>query len=122
MDDKRAVLMVYNFLGTHSVDQVYRKSKGNEINTAVDCPTGVYQYKFLGSVNMMDQKKVTYQFDHRSKYKYYLCNVNYLIDIGVINAEIIFNKASDQADQLNLKSFQIAIANSLLGIYRVRHK
>ena len=121
--DNRPVHMVSNFLGTHPVDQVHRKSKGNERKVAVDCPAVVRQYnKFMGGVDVMDQKKVTYQFDHRSKHKYYLRIVNDLIDIGVVNAEIIFNKVSDQADQLDSKSSRIAIANSLIGTYTSRKR
>ena len=70
----------------------------------------------------MDQKKVTFQFDHKSKHKYYLRIVNDLIDIAVVNAEMIYNKVSDQADQLDSKTFRIAIAKSLIGTYTCRKR
>ena len=46
----------------------------------------------MGGVDLKDQKKFTYQFDHQSKYKYYLWIVNDLLDISINNAEIVYNK------------------------------
>ena len=50
----------------------------------------------MGGVDIMDQKKVTYQFDHRSNMKYYLRVVSDLIDIAVNNAFVIFSKLAEK--------------------------
>ena len=58
--DNKVMYMLSSFIGT----QVEKKRK-----VFVDCPVVICQYKFTAGVNIMDQKKVTYQFDHRSKYR-----------------------------------------------------
>ena len=70
----------------------------------------------------MDQKKVTYQFDHRSKYKYYLRVVNDMIDIAVVNAEIIYNKVCDPSNKLDSKNYRSTIAQALIGCYSSRKR
>ena len=49
----------------------------------------------MGGVDIMDQKKVTYQFDHRSRPKYYLRAVFDLIDHAANNAYVIYNKVDE---------------------------
>ena len=46
----------------------------------------------MGGVDIMDQREVSYQFDHRSKIKYYIIVVFDLIDIAVNSSGIAFNK------------------------------
>ena len=121
--DNKAVHMLSNFLGTDPISQTHRKSKGTAEKVAINCPAVVREYnKHMGGVDLMDQKKVTYQFDHRSKYKYYLRVVNDMIDIAVVNAEIIYNKVCDPSDKLDSKNYRSAIAQALIGCYSSRKR
>ena len=67
----------------------------------------------MAGVDLMDWKKVTYQFDHRSKYKYYLRVVKGMIDVEVVNAEIMHNKVCNPSDKLDSKNYRSAIAQAL---------
>ena len=121
--DNKGVHMLSNFLGTHPIEQLQQKSKGKKEKFAVQCPSVIHKYnKLMGGVDLMDQKKVTYQFDHRSKHKYYLRIVNDLVDIAVVNAEILYNKLNDRTDQLDSKSFRCEIAKALIGSYTSRKR
>ena len=54
----------------------------------------------------MDQKKATYQYNHKSKYKYYLKIVHDLIDIAINNAHIIFGQLQEnEKDVVDAKTF-----------------
>ena len=63
----------------------------------------------------MDQKKVTYQFDHRSRTKYYLRPVFDLIDISVNNAFVVHEKLGSGEDKLDAKTFRRVVAHQLVG-------
>ena len=63
----------------------------------------------MGGVDLMDQNKVTYQFKHRSKFKYYLRVVFDMFDIAIVNSHIIFSKlasSSDDTQELTPKHFE----------------
>ena len=85
--------MLSNFLQAYPVQKISRKVKGSLTKQAVKCPNVVHQYnQGMGGVDIMDQKKVTYQFDHRSTHKYYLRLVFDIIDIAINNSAVVFNK------------------------------
>ena len=89
--DNKPVQMLSNFLSVHPLHNLKRRKKGSSTSEIVSCPAVVKQYNsYMGGVDIMDQKKATYQFNHRSKYKYYLRVVHDLIDIAINNAHIIF--------------------------------
>lgn len=71
---------------------------------------------------LMDQKKVTYEVDRRSKVKYYLSVFFELLDIGVNNAYICYMKLQAENSNipaLNLLEFRQAVARSLLAAFQV---
>ena len=70
----------------------------------------------------MDQKKVTYQFDHRLRYTYYLRLVHDLLDIAINNAGIVYNRISEQSEQLDLKTYRRMVARALIGNYCSRKR
>ena len=91
--DNKAVYMASNYLSAFPTSDVKRRKKGSRQKETFKCPAVVKQYnEYMGGVDIMDQKKVTYQFDHRSNIKYYLRVVSDLIDIAVNNAFVIFSK------------------------------
>ena len=61
---------------------------------AISCPIAIQKSnKYMGGIDTMDQRKVSNQFDNRSKIKYYLTLVFDLIDIAVNSSRIAFNKS-----------------------------
>ncbi|KAG0419488.1 hypothetical protein HPB47_004067 [Ixodes persulcatus] len=91
--DNRAVLLLSNFISPVQTVLVQRQSAGRKEKMDVHCPLVVKEYnKAMGGVDLMDQKKVTYEVDRRAKIKYYLRICFDLLDIGVNNAYIYYMK------------------------------
>ncbi|XP_049952233.1 piggyBac transposable element-derived protein 3-like [Schistocerca serialis cubense] len=64
-----------------------RRQSGSSEKIDVQCPLMIRKYnKWMGGVDLMDQKKVTYEIDRKAKIKYYLRIFFDLLDIGVNNA------------------------------------
>ncbi|KAH7974905.1 hypothetical protein HPB49_021154 [Dermacentor silvarum] len=71
--DNRAVVFLSNFISPVENVHVQRRCAGNKQKMDVHCPLVLEKYnKFICGVDLMDQKKVTYEVDRRSKIKYYL--------------------------------------------------
>uniref|UniRef100_A0A6B0V4K9 Putative piggybac transposable element-derived n=1 Tax=Ixodes ricinus TaxID=34613 RepID=A0A6B0V4K9_IXORI len=119
--DNQAVLLLSNFISPIQTVLVQRRSAGRKERMDVPCPLVVKEYnKAMGGVDLMDQKKVTYEVDRRSKIKYYLRIFFYLLDIGVNNAYICYMKL--QAKNANTPAltsleFRQAVARSLIGSF-----
>ena len=75
----------------------------------------------MGGVDIMDQKKVTYQFDHRSNTKYYLRVVSDFIDIAVNNTFVIFSKLAElnsiNIERVDSKTFKGIVSRKLIRNY-----
>jgi hypothetical protein len=120
--DNKAVHMCSNFISAFPSTKVKRRIKGSNTKADVICPAIVKVYNcYMGGVDTMDQKKVTYQFDHKSKIKFYLRVVFDLIDISVNNAFTVFcsiNKSSFASiEKLDSKTFRRIVAIRLIGNY-----
>ena len=121
--DCKAVHMLSNFLATQPVQDVHRKKKGSSAKQSIKCPYVIQQYnQHMGGVDLMDQKKVTYQFDRRSKYKYYLRLVHDIIDIAINNAGILFNRLNKDSEQLDQKTYRRIVARCLIGRHTTRKR
>ena len=94
--DNKGVFMLSNFLFAQPEHCIWRRKKGSREKETVMCPDVVRQYNcHMGGVDLMDQKKETYQFDNRSKLKYYLRLVFDLIDIAINNSYVVWTKLED---------------------------
>ena len=83
--DNKAVYMFSNCLSAHPLQTIKRRKKGSKESDTVVCPLLVKSYnEYMGGVDIMDQKKVTYQFSRKFHHKYYLRIVYDLIDISII--------------------------------------
>ena len=122
--DNKAVLMLSNFISVHPLKEVKRRKKGTSTSEMVSCPAVIEQYNnHMGGVDIMDQKKTTYQFDHRSKYKYYLRVVHDLIDIAINNAHVVFLKLQQDGTQnMDEKWYRRMIARPLIGNFTCRKR
>ena len=89
--DNTAVHMLSNCLYALHTNEVKRKKKGASAKETIQLSLIVKKYNaFMRGVDIMDQRKMTYKFDHRSKIKYYLRVVFDIIDIALNNAFIIY--------------------------------
>ena len=70
-----------------------QRFQGSYEKIAISCLIAIQKYyKYMGEVDTMDRRKVSYQFDHRSKIKYYLKVVFDVFDIAINSSGIAFNK------------------------------
>ena len=112
--DNKPVRFLSNFTATHPVNEVERNMKGSSSKVTTKTPHVVKKYnEFMGGVDLMDQKKVMYQFDHCSKHKYYLRVVHHIIDIAVNNAAMVYSKLCE----CDLKTYRRVIARALVENY-----
>jgi len=66
--DNKSVLMLSNYHNPLAVHDIERRVKGSKNKVKVSCPTVVHEYnQYMGGVDLIDQMKVTYQVDRRSK-------------------------------------------------------
>ena len=122
--DNKAVFMLSNFVSAFPLQNILRRQKGTSQKEHVTCPVIVKQYnEHMGGVDLMDQKKTTYQFNHRSKHKYYLRVVHDWIDIGINNAYIVYTKLVEDDDNVvDSKTFRRLVARSLIGSFTSRKR
>nr|XP_033799977.1 piggyBac transposable element-derived protein 4-like [Geotrypetes seraphini] len=125
--DNRSVVMLSNFLhSTNSVSVSRRQQKSAE-KIQIPCPEIIVAYNnFMGGVNLMDQKKITYEVDRKSKIKYYLRIFFDLIDIAVNNAHCIFTQLNlnmnPQCKAMTPLQYRQLIARFLIGNYTNRKR
>ena len=121
--DNKPVHLLSNFIAAHPVNKVERNMKGSSSKVTTKTPHVVKKYnEFMGGVDLMDQKKVMYQFDHRSKHKYYLRVVHDIIDIAVNNAAVVYSKLCDRSNQCDLKTYRRVVARALIANYTSRKR
>ena len=95
--DKWPVHMIWNFFDCRP--KTWRETKVSRLlrkdsNLLSYCHSEVQQT--YGGVDIMDQRKVSYQFDNRSKIKYYHRVVFDLIDIAVNSSKIAFDNTCEE--------------------------
>lgn len=76
----------------------------------------------MGGVDLMDQKKVTYEVDRKSKIKYYLRLFFDLLDIAMNNAYIVYEKLHVEIEGQLLTSleFRQVVAKAMIGSFSIR--
>ena len=123
MDGQQSSLFTLKFSFSHSISHCETQKKGSNEKEAVTSPNVVRQYNsHMGGVDLMDQKKVTYQFDHRSKSKYYLRIVYDFIDIAINNSYVVYCKLGESVPSMDAKTYRKAVAQSLIGTFNSRKR
>ena len=124
--DNKGVHMLSNHLSAYPLQKVQRRKKGSKDKDDVPCPNVIKLYNYhMGGVDLMDQKKGTYQFDHRSKIKYYLCIIFDLVDIAINNSFIVYTKLcikNAELPTMDSKTFRRTIARTLIGNFSSRNR
>ena len=123
MDGQQSSLFTLKFSLSHSISHCETQKKGLNEKEAVTSPNVVRQYNsHMGGVDLMDQKKVTYQFNQRSKSKYYLRIVHYFIDIAINNSYVVYCKLGESVLSTDEKTYRRAVAQSLIGTFNSRKR
>ena len=82
--DNRSVLVISNFLSPEEKTIVKRRKAGTAEKVDINCPEMIAMYnKYMGGVDLIDQLKVTYQHDRKSKTKFYLRLFFDMLDMAV---------------------------------------
>jgi hypothetical protein len=80
----------------------------------------------MGGVDLMDQKKITYEINRKTKIKYYLRIFFDLIDIAVNNAYCIFTQLNQNVNPeykaISPLQYRQLIARFLIGNYTKRKR
>ena len=69
----------------------------------------------MGGVGLMDQLRSAYQFDRRSKFRFYLRLFLDLFDVALVNSFIVHKKLENK--DLTLNEFTIFIALKLIASF-----
>ena len=122
------VVLLSNFICTQDeVSYVQRRRAGAAEKLRVPCPTIVTTYnKFMGGVDLMDQKKVTYEVDRRSKIKYYMRLFFDMFDIAINNSHVVYVQLMLESDSekksVTPLEYRQMIARALIGKYTSRKR
>jgi len=123
--DNRSVVMLSNFLNSTESLTVSRRQQKSAEKIQIPCPEIIIAYnKFMGGVDLMDQKKITYEIDRKAKIKYYLRIFFDLMDIAVKNALCIFTQLNQNVNHdykaISPLHYRQLIARFLIGNYANR--
>ena len=75
----------------------------------------------MGSVDLSDQMKVSYEVDRRSKFPFYLRVFFDFLDIAVVNSKMVYNKI-ESAPSLSLLDFRYSIAQTMIRKFSSRKR
>ena len=69
----------------------------------------------MGGVDLMDQLKSAYQFDQRSKFRFYLRLFFYLFNVALVKSFIVYKELENK--DLTLKEFNVCIVLKLIASF-----
>ena len=99
--DTRSVILLSNIEDSTKMTTVERKVKGKPDKARIPCPTLVKSYNAsMGGVDLLDQMKVYYHLERKSKFRFYLRIFFDMIDISVVNSLYIYNKVCAENCQM----------------------
>lgn len=126
--DNRAVFMCTNFISHLIETQVKRRQSGSANKINIPCPLVIQKYnKGMGGVDLMDQKKVYYEINRKSKFKFYLRIFFDIFDLGINNAFIVYSKIATQlqdtqAMSMSLLEYRAELAKQLINDFTSRQR
>jgi len=90
--------LLSNLLNSTESLSVHEATKSAE-KIQIPCPEIIIAYnKFMGGVDLMDQKTIIYEIDRKAKIKSYLRIFFDLMDIAVNNAHCIYYSAEPERE------------------------
>ena len=118
--DNKSVLLLSTITDPRETAFTERREKAKKEKTKVTCPTLVGDYNtYMGGVDLMDQKKVSYEVDRRSRIKYYLRPFHDILDIAINNAYILYQKLNP-GTKIKSLDFRRSVARGLVGTFTSR--
>ena len=75
----------------------------------------------MGGVDLMDQTKVSYEVDRRSKFRFYFHVFFDFLDIAVVKSKIVYNKI-ESTPSLSSPDFQYSIAQTMIRRFSSRKR
>ena len=80
-----------------SISTVQRRFEGLSSKGTVNCSNGIKLYNNkMGGIDLMDQLKLTYQPDQKSKFWFYLRLFSDLFDVALVNSFIVYKKLENR--------------------------
>lgn len=121
--DNKSVMLLSNYLSPMATSEVSRRQKTAEgfQRIKISQPEMIKTYNMnMSGVDLMGQKKVTYEIDRKSKVKFYLRIFFDLMDIAMNNAEFIYQTVmkTNFPNEDRIKDsfdFRRAVATALIG-------
>lgn len=115
--DNRAVFLASNFIDPSNKTVVKRRVAGNSDKIEISCPEMIKYYnKGMGGVDLMDQKKVYYEFDRKSKCRFYMRLFFDLFEICIHNTFIIQSKLNiNEKTNMTSLEFRSALSTQLIN-------
>ena len=111
--------MVSNYLSPSDI--ATKKELREKPKEEISMPIMVSMYNYhMGGVDISDQRKKTYEIDHRSRHKYYLRLFWDQLDTVVCNSFIIYKQLT--GENISFKDFRLATVNQLVNHYCSRLK
>ena len=126
--DTKGVVLLSTIDSCVSTVNVKRRVKGQKEKVTVPHPIIVKAYnQGMKGTDVMDQLKVTYEVDRRYPRKFYLRLFFDLIDIGFVNAFIVYTKLMEEnfphSRRLKtLKDFKPGVTMHLIGSFSCRKR
>ena len=112
--DKRPVIVLTTIHNDDvaSVERRCRKAPGGR--EEVEKPVAIFQYKYMGGVDMADQLLSYYSFAHRTV-KWWRRAFFYLIDMAVVNSYVLYTmKNKNRRQRLTHEKFILTLVTDLL--------
>lgn len=125
--DTKSVHMLTNFISPEETTFVKRRQAKSAQKISVVCPEVITNYnKYMGGVDLMDQRKVCYEVDRKAKIKYYLRLFFDIMDIAVNNAYVVYTKLHNnkrvEGSLLNSLEYRQVVARNLINSYTSRQR
>ena len=101
---KAALLLASNIERMDTCSTVQHRMTGSPSKTPINCFFVVKMYnKGIRDVDLIDQKTAAYRLDRRSKCRFYLGFVLYLINVALVNSHIVYQDLNGNLNLLDLK-------------------
>lgn len=125
--DTKAVHMLSNFISPVPTSTVKRRQAGTAQKINVTCPEVVMRYnKYMGGVDLMDQRKACYEVDRKAKIKYYLRLFFDILDIAMNNSYLVYVKLHEkhrvEGPLLSSLEYRQHVARSLINNFTCRQR
>lgn len=116
-----------NFISPLLSGTVKRRQAGTAEKVNVTCPEVVMRYnKYMGGVDLMDQRKACYEGDRKAKVKYYLRLFFDMLDIAMNNSYVVYVKLHEthpvEGPLLSSLEYRQHIARGLINNFTCRQR